>query len=216
MCSVWGMLQHPSHRTHSLRRRTPDLQPTTTLGQYSTWLQLVLRSCRRANDCPKHVELIQRSIKLLLLHLFGHLNYSPTVTFSSLAEPFSQMRPKLQEYNGFFCPSWTVPYISKDKLFAYSSKINWPEDGNSCCNVLSTIWTRLKWSLSPLAYIAQHTSLRSDEPYGLYLLAISERNYNTQVDKLLRNNVGHFGQCPAYKVYILITRSFWTSLPEIS
>jgi len=22
--------QHPSHRTHSLRRRTPDLQPTTT------------------------------------------------------------------------------------------------------------------------------------------------------------------------------------------
>jgi hypothetical protein len=30
---MWGMLleQHPSHRTHSLRRRTPDLQPTTTL-----------------------------------------------------------------------------------------------------------------------------------------------------------------------------------------
>ena len=33
MCSVWGMLleQHPSHRTHSLHRRTPDLQPTTIL-----------------------------------------------------------------------------------------------------------------------------------------------------------------------------------------
>ena len=29
----YGVLleQHPSHRTHSLRRRTPDLQPTTTL-----------------------------------------------------------------------------------------------------------------------------------------------------------------------------------------
>jgi hypothetical protein len=33
LCSVWGMLleQNPSHRTHSLRHRTPDLQPTTTL-----------------------------------------------------------------------------------------------------------------------------------------------------------------------------------------
>ena len=30
--------QHPSHRTHSLRRPTPDLQPTTTLGQYTTLL----------------------------------------------------------------------------------------------------------------------------------------------------------------------------------
>ena len=27
--------------------------------------------------CPKHVELIQRSIKLLLLHLVGHFYYSP-------------------------------------------------------------------------------------------------------------------------------------------
>jgi hypothetical protein len=38
----------------------------------------VLRSWRWANDCPKHVELIQRSIKLLPLHLVGHLYYSPT------------------------------------------------------------------------------------------------------------------------------------------
>ena len=37
------------------------------------------RSWRWANDCPKHVELIQRSIKLLLLHLIGHLYYSPTL-----------------------------------------------------------------------------------------------------------------------------------------
>ena len=31
------------------------------------------------SDCPKHVELIRRSIKLLLLHLFGHLYYAPTL-----------------------------------------------------------------------------------------------------------------------------------------
>jgi len=30
-----------------------------------------------ANDCPKHVELIQRSIKLLLWHLVGYLYYLP-------------------------------------------------------------------------------------------------------------------------------------------
>jgi hypothetical protein len=33
----------------------------------------------RANDCPKHVELIQRSVKLLLLHIVGHLYYSSTL-----------------------------------------------------------------------------------------------------------------------------------------
>ena len=33
----------------------------------------VLRSWIWAKDCPKHVKLIQRSIKLLLLHLVGHL-----------------------------------------------------------------------------------------------------------------------------------------------
>jgi len=40
MWSVRGMLleQHPSHRTHSLHRHTPDLQPTTTLGQNTTLL----------------------------------------------------------------------------------------------------------------------------------------------------------------------------------
>jgi hypothetical protein len=30
-------------------------------------------------NCPKLVELIQRSIKLLLLHLVGHLYYLPTL-----------------------------------------------------------------------------------------------------------------------------------------
>ena len=37
----------------------------------------VLRSWRWAKDCPKLVELIQRSIKFLLLHLVGYLYYSP-------------------------------------------------------------------------------------------------------------------------------------------
>jgi len=37
----------------------------------------VLRSWRWTNDCLKHVVLTQRSIKLLLLHLVGHLYYSP-------------------------------------------------------------------------------------------------------------------------------------------
>jgi hypothetical protein len=64
-------------RRRTLRRRIPDLQPTTTLGQYTTLLQTtVIRSWRWAKNCPKHVELIQRSIKLLLLHLVGHLYYS--------------------------------------------------------------------------------------------------------------------------------------------
>jgi len=28
--------QHPSHQTHSPRRRTPELRPTTIWGQYTT------------------------------------------------------------------------------------------------------------------------------------------------------------------------------------
>jgi hypothetical protein len=47
----------------------------------------VLRSWRWANDCPKHVELIDRSIKLLLLHLVGRLYCSPTVLFQFLLWP---------------------------------------------------------------------------------------------------------------------------------
>jgi len=37
-CEGCCSTQHLSHRTHSLRLRTPDLQPTTTLGQYTTLL----------------------------------------------------------------------------------------------------------------------------------------------------------------------------------
>ena len=60
----------PSPRISSLLQRwtTHHIAVTT-----------VLRSWRWSKDCPKHVELIQRSIKFLLLHQFGHLYYSPTL-----------------------------------------------------------------------------------------------------------------------------------------
>jgi hypothetical protein len=44
---------------------------------HHTAVTTVLRCWRWAKDCPKHVELIQRPIKLLLLHLVGHSYYSP-------------------------------------------------------------------------------------------------------------------------------------------
>jgi hypothetical protein len=51
----------------------------------------VLCSWRWLNDCPKQVELIQRSIKLLLLHLVGKFYYSPTL-FTLYVCLFSSMR----------------------------------------------------------------------------------------------------------------------------
>jgi hypothetical protein len=36
-------------------------------------------SSRWAKNCSIHIKLIQRSIKLLLLHLVGHLHYSPAL-----------------------------------------------------------------------------------------------------------------------------------------
>jgi len=59
---------HPGPPTYYNIRTTHHIAVTT-----------VLRSWRWANDYPKHVELIQRSIKLLLLHLVDHLYYSPTL-----------------------------------------------------------------------------------------------------------------------------------------
>jgi len=57
---------HPGPPTYYNIRTTHHIAVTT-----------VLRSWRWANDCLKHIELIQRSIKLLLLHLVGHLYNSP-------------------------------------------------------------------------------------------------------------------------------------------
>jgi hypothetical protein len=83
MCSGWGMLleQHPSPRTQSTppHSRPPTYYNIRTI--YHPAVTTVLRSWRWVNVCPKHVELIQRSIKLLLLHLVGHLYYSPAISF---------------------------------------------------------------------------------------------------------------------------------------
>ena len=67
--------QQPSHRTHSYAAapRTSNLLQHWTI--HHTAGTTVLRSRRWAKDCPKHVELIQRSIILLLLHLVGYLYY---------------------------------------------------------------------------------------------------------------------------------------------
>ena len=67
----WDCLQ--SHLTPGSKRST---QIRTS---HHIAVNTVLRSWRWAKDCPKHVELIQRSIRLLLLHLVGHLYYSPTL-----------------------------------------------------------------------------------------------------------------------------------------
>ena len=68
--------KHPSHRTHNLRRRTPDLQPTTALDNTPYCCNHSLTLLKMDKRYPKHVELIERSIKLLLLHLVCHLYYS--------------------------------------------------------------------------------------------------------------------------------------------
>ena len=65
-------------RRHILRRRTPDLQPTT-LDNTPHCFNHSLTLLKIGKNCPKHIELIQRSIKLLLLHLVGHLYYSPSL-----------------------------------------------------------------------------------------------------------------------------------------
>jgi hypothetical protein len=70
---VWALLleQHPSHRTQSTPPHSgPPTYYIKTIHHIA--VTTLLRSWRWANDCLKH-ELIQRSIKLLLLHLVGHL-----------------------------------------------------------------------------------------------------------------------------------------------
>jgi len=66
---VRGAAPHPAPPTYYHIRTIHHIAVTT-----------VLRSWRWAHDCPEHVELIQRSIKLLMLHLVGHLCYSPMLT----------------------------------------------------------------------------------------------------------------------------------------
>jgi len=64
----------------------------------------VLCSWRLANYCPKHVELIRRSIKLLLLHLVGHL-------YRVSQEEWTKLRE-------------SVPYV---ELYRYNPKHLYPK-----------------------------------------------------------------------------------------
>jgi hypothetical protein len=92
MCSVWWTLLGVAFLTpYTLPMlRHPGPPAYYNIGQWTIHyiaVTTVLRSWRCAKDCPKHVELIQRSIKLyyisgrsiklLLLHLVDHLYYSP-------------------------------------------------------------------------------------------------------------------------------------------
>ena len=70
-------IPYTKHIVYAAAPRTSSLLQHWTLHHNA--ITTVLRSWRWAQDCPKHVELIQRSIKLLLLHLVGHLYYSPTM-----------------------------------------------------------------------------------------------------------------------------------------
>jgi hypothetical protein len=58
--------------THSLRRHAPDLQPTTTLDSTPYCCNHSLTYLKMGKRLPKTCWLIQRPIKLLLLHLVGH------------------------------------------------------------------------------------------------------------------------------------------------
>ena len=68
-------IPHTEHIVYPAATRTSSLVQCWSIHRIA--VTTVLRYWRWANDCPKHVELIQRSIKLLLLHLVGHLYYSP-------------------------------------------------------------------------------------------------------------------------------------------
>ena len=68
---------HTEHIVYAVAPHTSSLLQHWTI--HHTAVTTVLRSWRWVKDCPKHVELIQRSIKLILLHLVGHLYYSPTL-----------------------------------------------------------------------------------------------------------------------------------------
>jgi hypothetical protein len=61
--NTWSTLTHSGPSTYNSIRTVHHISVNHSL----TLLKM-------GKDCPKHVELIQRSIKLLLLHLVGHYN----------------------------------------------------------------------------------------------------------------------------------------------
>ena len=68
-------IPHTEHIDYTAAPRTSILLQHWTTRHIT--VTPVLRSWRWTKDCQKHVELIQRSIKLSLLHLVGNLYYSP-------------------------------------------------------------------------------------------------------------------------------------------
>ena len=132
--------QHPSQRTHSLHRRTPDLQPTTYTNRtiHHIAVTTVLPSWKWANDCPKYVELIQGSIKLLLLHLVGHLYNSPTLMMHGQTQI---------KYVKRFCfeVKWSEVNVSSWSFILFTYIDDARSNTNQICEVI-LFWSEVKWS----------------------------------------------------------------------
>jgi len=87
--SIQPLVAVGGHVVRGSEDRTPNAQSTLPHPGPPTYYNIrtihhiavttVLHSWRWANDCLKHVELIQISVKLLLLHLVGHLCFTPTL-----------------------------------------------------------------------------------------------------------------------------------------
>jgi hypothetical protein len=102
-------IHHTECIVHAATPQTSNLLQHWTI--HHTAVTTVLRSWRWAKDCPKHVELIQRSIKLLLLRLSGHLYYSPILMMHSQ----TQIKGT----------SWFILPIIKYYWGDWSQKIQW-------------------------------------------------------------------------------------------
>jgi hypothetical protein len=121
MCSVWGMLLNRSsnipHTKHIVYAAAPW---TSSLLQHWTTHHItvttVLHSWRWAKDCPKHVELIRRSIKLLLLHIVGHLYYSPILMMHSQTQI---------KKNWFYCNNEICSYLMKIYQIHQLRNVDW-------------------------------------------------------------------------------------------
>jgi len=79
MCS--DNFPYTEHIVYAAAPRTSDLLQHWTIHHIAvTSLNLM----KMGKNCPKHIELIQRSIKLLLLRIVGHLYYSPILRRTEL------------------------------------------------------------------------------------------------------------------------------------
>ena len=102
-------LPHPGPPTYYNIRTIHHIAVTT-----------VLRSGRWGNDCLKHAELIQRSIKLLLLHLVGNLYYSPSKKFLYFLACCTSARRKKHDYEINLLALSVYLCVRPFELFNYS------------------------------------------------------------------------------------------------